>query len=194
MSSLLKWSKMSASVAAQHAKKWRNNTIQPGRASNGLSAVWQAWNDVKSGYTFDWLPLHSKCIGFAYPSTLHFESCYYAVYRMDKASLAQGIYQYGQTPMIGWPKNNDGAYQVYDSPDATASWYQWSGDYNVEQRPWFVQGRKAKMDGSFTKPYHDPVTNELIVSYVKAIEHGGVVIVGTWLEEDVVENVLRQFK
>ena len=46
--------------------------------------------------------MHSKCLGFALPGE------YYAVYRMDKASLESGVYAYGDDIFVGWP-HCDGA-------------------------------------------------------------------------------------
>ena len=59
----------------------------------GLLAAWGAWSDVASMYYDDdddlasTAPIHSKCVGFTSGSN------YYAVYLMDRASLADGNYR-----------------------------------------------------------------------------------------------------
>ena len=72
-----------------------------------------------------------------------------------------------------------------DNNDDPRHLYAWRGDYDVSQRPWFAHAlRSRRPEGSWTEPYADPVTGELVVSFVRALaapELGaGVAIAGTF--------------
>lgn len=190
---------------AEGRSAWTTTEAAPtSRREHGLAAAWRAWSDVP--YPSNGLKLHSKCVGFAAPRSKE----YFAVYLMNRSSLIEtGEYAYGNDPMVGWPESNPGSFGVYDPPPTLAreeAWgaaasaaatnrfsYHWSGAYDVTERPWFVQGRSSAssspsssvQQGVWTSPYTDPVTFELIVSYVVPLDttgllHGGVVIAGTW--------------
>ena len=195
-SSKFDWASLALSSVSKHAaafeqqeKEQQANNIYPAehRHRRGLEAAWKAWCDVSTLY-YDTVadnkmsPCHSKCVGFTS------DSDYYSVYLMDKKSLVEhGIYDYGTTPVLGWP-NMNGKLCAYD-PDSLESTelnvlYQWVGEYDVQKRPWFLHGRTLdqKVKSEWTPPYTDPVkTNDLIVSCVRSLPNDNVAIAGTWL-------------
>ena len=67
---------------------------------------------------------------------------------------------------------------------ATGHVYEWRGDYRVEDRPWFLhaQAQDSACTGSWTPPYADPVTGDLVVSFVALLQQppGAVAIAGTF--------------
>lgn len=176
------WAPRAAAFMARHAASLSDAIKdQEARRLCGLNAAWQAWCDV--GVYKGSPPLHSKCIGFALPGE------YYAVYLMDRTALMRGEYAYGKEPCLGWPCV-DGMLRAYDSSALNEHVYQWQGDYTVEARPWFLHGRNSPASGSWTPPYADPVTGELVVSFVAPLQQpeGAVVIAGTWAVETAGEK------
>jgi len=190
------WATTALSAVSKQAAAFEhesNNLSNPQeRHRLGLQAAWRAWCEVSTSYNENLAsqsmsPLHSKGVGFTSGSD------YYSVYLMDRASLEVGRYAYGKTPMLGWPKI-DGSLCAFDpetletlesleSTDLDVA-YQWTGEYDVRKRPWFLHGRALdlKVNAEWTPPYTDPVrTEDLIVSCVKKLSNDGVAIAGTWL-------------
>ena len=189
------WAPRAAAAMAARAAQFA--TESEGRSPEarqylGLRAAWLAWRDCE--YSSE-PPLHSKCIGFALPGE------YYATYLMDRSSLERGEYAYGRDLVLGWPCEGS-TFKAFppeavstderaderadDELVSMAPVYQWSGEYAVEQRPWFLHGRSTSEGGSWTPPYADPVTGEMLVSFVAPLPQpkGAVVIAGTFAAHD----------
>jgi hypothetical protein len=185
------WAPRAAAVMAARALE----VITPGSggrcsAEEGLRAAWLAWQDC-GGYDGQ-PPIHSKCVGFAQPG-----GGYHAVYLMDRTALARGEYAYGSDLVLGWPRSEDGEFRAYlpSAVDGDGDWattsvgagggarhiYAWHGEYQVETRPWYRHALAGPTGGSWTSPYADPVTGELLVSFVAPLPQGaGVVIAGAF--------------
>jgi hypothetical protein len=128
---------------------------------------------------------HSKVLGVA--SAM--DGSYAAYYRVDAAKLARGEFAYGcdlrftlgvpgrwlvmeenpnddDTPRIG---NSEAARLDHASVEHMVA-YEWVGEWDVRQRPWLADRTTGccsrSRGGAWTRPYADPMTNDLLESYV----------------------------
>ena len=104
---------------------------------------------------------HSKVLGVA--SAL--DGTYAAFYRVDAEKLGRNEFGYGRD--LRFTLGRPGAWTV------PACGYEWSGDWDVRKRPWL---KKVGGDGGWSRPYADPVTGDLLESYVLPLRRDGAVV------------------
>jgi hypothetical protein len=130
---------------------------------------------------------HSKVLGVA--SAV--DGSYAAFYRVDAAMLGRGEFGYGRD--LRFTVGAPGRWRVEGVGAHSEGTYDWVGDWDVRQRPWLTDhtasgGSRAIRDGAWSRPYADPVTREILESYVVPLLRGGdrgevvgVVLAGTFL-------------
>lgn len=104
---------------------------------------------------------HSKVIGIATDDGL-----YSALYALDReACKAKGHCVYGHTLTLS--RGEPGRWRAFDKEEVIC---EWTGPWDVRERPWFKARGWCR--------YEDPVTGDVLDSFVARFD-GGVVICGT---------------
>ncbi|KAK3261210.1 hypothetical protein CYMTET_29873 [Cymbomonas tetramitiformis] len=114
------------------------------------------WESVKEIVPVDAALVHSKVAGIGFEN-----GQYIAVYSMNTEALARGQYEYrGHEEYVLGIVCPDafgpGVFRCYrpcGSPESAKSIYEWRGDYTVQKRPWYLEGRLKE---GWTKKYADP--------------------------------------
>ncbi len=126
---------------------------------------------------------HSKVLGVA--SAV--DGSYAAYYRVDSAKLGRGEFGYGRD--LRFTVGSPGRWRVDGVGPRGDGTYSWVGDWDVRQRPWLTDHTAGgSSSGAWSRPYADPVTHEIVESYVAPLLRGGdrgevvgVVLAGTFL-------------
>lgn len=141
--------------------------------------------------------VHSKVVGIA-TSTGE----YFSVYSIDMVSIRSGAglswygpekaYVAGTISDRLYGDTDWHAHEILDGTPSPQVFYVWGGNdastgckYDPSSRPWFRAA--LELGEGFTPPYADPITGELMCSYVAPLRNksgsfGGCCIAGSFLE------------